>query len=344
MAPQSILIVLMGSIGDLVRGLAIAAPLRKSFPQARLTWLVEPACSPLVRDHPLIDEVLVFDRAHPASGVLNLRRELRARRFDVTLDLQRHFKSGFFSWLSRAPRRIGFHRSNAKECNWIFQTEFIAAAAESLPKLQHYLMFLRPLGAAAEGRPYFGIAEREVPEQAGQLLREVSAPFVVMVLGSSWHSKDWLLEGYQKLISYLLEHPHYHIVLCGDKSQAARAQEIMQGHADGRVVNLVGRTSLLDLGYILRKASACVGPDSGPAHIAAAVGTAHVTLFGPTSPARVAPYGSEHLSLQSAVGCAPCYRKRCPGLDRLCMRLLSAEAVWEQLQTALARQPGAQHI
>src|SRR5690606_14219230 len=111
----------------------------------------------------------------------------------------------------------------------------------------------------------------------------------------------------------------------------------LAAHFGQRVVNTIGRTTLDDLNGLLAAARACVGPDSGPAHMAAAVGTPHITLFGPTSPERTAPYGSEHLVVRSSIGCAPCYRRRCPGLGRLCMRMLSPEAVWSKLQPLLAR-------
>ena len=99
---------------------------------------------------------------------------------------------------------------------------------------------------------------------------------------------------------------------------------------------MVGKTSLLELVAVLKAATVGVGPDSGPGHLAAAGGTPYVSLFGPTAPARTAPYGSEHLVVQSGVSCAPCYKKRCPGLGRLCMRLISVEAVHKKLSEALA--------
>jgi ADP-heptose:LPS heptosyltransferase len=101
-------------------------------------------------------------------------------------------------------------------------------------------------------------------------------------------------------------------------------------------MNLVCKTSLLELVAILKAAAVGVGPDSGPGHLAAAVGTPYVSLFGPTSPKRVAPYGSEHLVVESGVSCAPCYKKECPGLEKLCMRLVTVEAVEEKLSEALA--------
>ncbi|MBN8548181.1 MAG: glycosyltransferase family 9 protein [Deltaproteobacteria bacterium] len=338
---RSILIVLMGSIGDVVRGLAIVAPIKQAYPSARITWLVEPTCSSLVREHALLDEVLVFNRKQPLRGLLKLISELRSRHFDVCLDLQRHFKSGAFSWLSGARKRIGFHRKDAKELNWIFQTDYIEQAPQDLAKILHYLSFLPALGITAGSELRFGLAEKEQSETVKQLRSTLGPAYVVFVLGSSWQSKDWLLEGYQKLVEYVLSQSSYRIALCGDQSQITRAAAIMAKQSGDRVIDLVGKTSLVDLAYILKDASACVGPDSGPAHIAAAVGTPHVTLFGPTSPARVAPFGSENLSLQSSLGCTPCYRKKCPGLDRLCMRLLSPEAAWNGLQAALARKSRA---
>jgi ADP-heptose:LPS heptosyltransferase len=187
------LVILMGSIGDVARGLTIASGLKRAFPETKLSWLVEPTCAPLVRANPLIDEVLVFERRTPLQGVIKLRGELRERSFDVTLDLQRHLKSGFFSWLSGASRRIGFHPRDSKEGNWLFQTEYIEAAPKDYSKLRHYQLFLKALGITPPSEPEF-VPAAPTTAEASALMREAGAPFVLFVLGSSWESKNWFGE------------------------------------------------------------------------------------------------------------------------------------------------------
>jgi lipopolysaccharide heptosyltransferase I len=333
MDAPSILIVLMGSLGDVVRGLALVRELRRAYPRGKITWLVEPRCEGVVRLHPDIDRVICFRREKGLRGVAALRRELRRDHFDIALDLQRHFKSGFFSWLSRAKRRIGFHRRDTHEGNWIFNNEHIEAHGEGHSKLGHYLLFLKALGIPAPlpEKIDFGL------KGAGEAPPELAAVEhgVGLVLGTSWESKEWPYQGYADLLRALIAR-RMTPVLIGTGDHALRAGRLAAECGPDKVVNLAGKTDLRALLGALRRVRVCVGPDSGPAHLAGAVGTPHITLFGPTDPRRVAPYGSEHLSLQSAVGCAPCMRRRCPGLGTVCMRLVSVTAVLEKLDEVFA--------
>jgi heptosyltransferase-1 len=324
-----VLVVLMGSIGDVTRGLGLVRPLRQALPTGKLAWLVEPMCEPLVRLMSGLDEVIVFNRPQGVRAVPALRGALRRFAPTVTLDLQRHFKSGVFTWLSGAPRRIGFHRHEAKEFNYLFQSETIEQVGEGVSKSEHYGRFLRALGISAsfDTTPLI-----DVPAAVPAL---VTSPYIAVVLGSAWQTKDWPIAGYHRLLGQILRAGRFGVVLVGDKKRRPMGAELVGAFPGASVVNLAGETTLSELVGVMRGAVAGVGPDSGPGHIAAAVGRRYVGIFGPTSPGRTAPFGSEALAVQSAVGCAPCYRKRCPGLDNLCMRLVTPEAVWEQLRIVL---------
>ena len=123
MSTRRILIVLMGAIGDVTRGLPIAVRIKRSWPDSQISWAVEPLSAPLVTGHPAIDRVVVFDRKRGIAGYRNLIAELRTESYDLVLDMQRHFKSGMTSLLSGGKVRVGFHRRNAKEFNWLFNIE-----------------------------------------------------------------------------------------------------------------------------------------------------------------------------------------------------------------------------
>src|SRR5687767_5711279 len=122
-APRKILIVLHGSIGDVTRALSLPGMLREAFPQAFLAWSVEPACYPLLQGNPAIDRILLFDRKNWWRSAAPFLAGVRAHGFDLTLDLQRLLRSGVISWWSGARRRVGFHRLDSKEGNWIFNNE-----------------------------------------------------------------------------------------------------------------------------------------------------------------------------------------------------------------------------
>lgn len=353
-----ILIVLLGALGDVVRGFAVLPSLKAEFPNVHITWLVEPKSAGIVRLHPLVDEVIEFRRPYSGSWfgrlsqslreVLLLRANLAARQFDVVLDMQRHFKSGVFSRLARARRRIGFARGDAKEGNWLLNTEHIARCDPSRSKVWHYLQFLEPLGLSVPTDVTFGLADAvgatDVPSEV-LAAKEQGARLVGVVMGSTWDSKNWTKVGYVRLCKQLLADTSvpYVVVLLGDKSQAKLAEEVKNlacgsnnsglsaidathNFAD-RIINVAGSTTLKQLLAILKVCDVAVGPDSGPGHIAAALATPYVGLFGPTTEGRVAPFGQEERVLRVPLGCAPCMQRTCPGLGNICMSLISAEMV-----------------
>jgi lipopolysaccharide heptosyltransferase II len=332
----SILIILMGSLGDVARGLSLVSHLKENLPESRITWLVEPKWVDLVKLHPRIDNVIVFNRPKGLLGVWDLYKAFDREHFDIVLDLQRHFKSGFFSWLSGAKRRIGFNRRNAKEMNWLFNNERIAYFSDDLPKLNHYLKFTESLGFPAPNSLDFGLASLDLRAKTPEPISGGKDPMIAVVMGSSWESKDWFFEGYYGLLKDLLFSEKMKLVLLGDRSQVASGQQLVRKLNAPGLINLAGQTSLSELVAILKRVAVAVGPDSGPSHVAAAVGTPYVSLFGPTSPERTAPYGSETLVVQARVDCAPCYKKQCPGLDKICMQNIRVEQVKEKILEALA--------
>jgi heptosyltransferase-1 len=339
----SILIILMGSIGDVARGLCLVSHIKNNLPGSRVTWLVEPTCSEVVCLHPRIDKMIVFNRHRRMLGIRNLYKDLSREHFDITLDLQRHLKSGFFSFLSGAKRRIGFNRRNSGEFNWIFNNEYIPYVRDELelPKLHHYLKFTEHLGLSEPAFLDFGFSCFDEKSDLPDIVAKISKPFIAVVMGSSWESKDWFFEGYYRLVKNILSSINGAVVLIGDRSQVSSATKLCQKVGSHELINLVGKTSIPELVAVLKAAAAGLGPDSGPGHLAAAVGTPYVSLFGPTSPKRAAPYKCEHLVVQYGVSCVSCYKKKCPELDRLCMRRISVESVQEKLSIALGKTTAA---
>jgi len=332
---SSILIILMGSLGDVARGLCLVSGIKAGLPFSRVTWLVEPKCRDLVEIHPGIDRVIVFDRPRGISALPGLYKHLARERFDIVLDLQRHFKSGLFSLFSGAGRRIGFHPRDSKECNRIFNNEYIPYYGEELPKWQHYLTFLNQLGIAVPDVPDFGLSEIDLTPDLPAAVARLTGPFVVVVMGSAWKSKDWVHEGYLGLIRQILASGKMQAVMVGESSQTTTSKRLCEQCTGSLPVNLVGKTSIRELLAVIQAAAAAVGPDSGPGHLAAAVGTPYVALFGPTSARRTAPCGNEHLVVDAGLGCSPCYKRICPGFGTECMRAIQVETVKENLSEAI---------
>jgi lipopolysaccharide heptosyltransferase II len=330
----SILIILMGSLGDVARGLGLVSQIKAHRPQSRITWLVEPKCADLVGQHPQIDNIVIFKRTWSVTAVWDLFQQLRKEHFDIAFDLQRHLKSGFFSLISNGQRRIGFHRKNAKEFNWIFNNEHIDYFSEKLPKLQHYFKFLDYLGFPEPVDVDFGFSELETQSHLPPTLSKLQHPLVAVLLGSRWESKDWFIDGSIQLVQRIMATGDLQVALIGGQAQAANAHKICDEITTKGVINLVGN-SLVELTAVIKQAKAAIGPDSGPGHLAAAVGTPYVTLFGPTSAKRYAPYRCEHLVVQTELECIPCNKRQCPEHTKQCMRAIDADDVMEKLSMAL---------
>ncbi|MCB0358909.1 MAG: glycosyltransferase family 9 protein [Bdellovibrionales bacterium] len=345
--PRSILIVLHGAIGDVTRALPLATRIKRHWPTVHLAWGVEPISRPLVDRHPAIDEVIVFQRSGGLRAFFAYTRELRSRRFDLVLDLQRHFKSGVTSMLSRARTRIGFHPRNAKEFNWLFNTRWISPVIHFSPKIEYYQRFGDLLGLP-ELRPLdFGLhasddEQAKVDATLDEAARDAgigdwrTCALVALIVGSTWPSRFWSVEHYATVVESLYRSRGIVSVVVGARSERAFTNEL-RSRVAVPMLDLVEQTNLRELLAVFRRVGLAIGSDSGPMHIAAATGTPVVSLWGSTSAERSAPYGSEDLRLESPIGCSPCFRRECPGLGTLCMRDLPPAAVLGMVEHVLTR-------
>lgn len=331
----SILIVLLGAIGDVVRGSAVPSEIKKQRPDTKITWLVEPASKAIAARCSAVDEVIVFERKRWLTAFCEVYKEIRARKFDVVLDMQRHSKSGLFSFLSRAPIRVGFHSKNSKEFNWLFNNRYIREIPDTVNKGLHYLAFLEAICLNTPEKPSFSLKGDPLSSELTTEITKAGKKVVGLVLGSTWETKDWPPEGYSQLIDRILSLDNTGVLLLGDLSRKELGEKLLNASNPNRVKNLAGKTTLGELVSVVSGATLCVGPDSGPGHIAAALGVPYVSIFGPTSPERTAPLGSSHLVVRSSVGCSPCYRRVCPGLNKVCMRLVTGEQVFEKVRQVL---------
>ena len=332
--PGRLLIILLGAIGDVVCGLPLAQRLRAGWPRTRILWAVEPAAASLLEGHPAIDEVMVFKRGGGLPALIAMLRSLRDSRSDVALDLQRHFKSGLFSWASGAARRVGFHWDNSREGNWFFNTETIDPVQTFTLKLTHFQRFADRLGVAPAPITFGLEATAAERQRVGALLEGAGERPAVLYVGSTWPSRQWLPKATAELCQRLRARG-MGVVMVGGPGDAAFAEAVRDAGA-GPLVNLVGRTALRDVIAVMERAAVAIGPDTGPMHIATAVGAPVVALFGATSPHRSGPWDWEETVIRGDAPCVPCYRPRCP-IGQLCMESITPAMVMERVEVALAR-------
>lgn len=324
---------LHGSIGDVTRALPLTVMLRRAFPRAFLAWSVEPSCLPLLQGNSTIDEIIVLERRRfwRTAGLFLAR--VRAGNFDLVLDLQRLFKSGFISWWSGARQRIGFHRKDSKEFNWIFNNLHIPAYGEEIPKIEHYLKFADYLGI--DRSPLEWHFNLTAGEQASikDHLSKVTEPFAALFVGTRWESKQWFPSQMSECADQLQGDYGLGVVLLGSKDDQPLAQEVV-ALSRSKLVDLAGRTTLREAIGIIQNARIAVGPDTGLMHIAAALRTPVISLWGATSPRRTGPYGYGELVLQGKAPCVPCQRRTC-SIGRVCLQSITTEQIGAKIRNVL---------
>lgn len=341
-APKRVLIVLHGSIGDVTRALPLAGMLRKAFPHAFLAWSVEPACFPLLQGNPALDEIILFDRARWWRSFGPFLSRVRAGSFDLVLDLQRLLRSGIVSWWTGARRRVGFHRRDSKEFNWVFNNLHIPPFGEEISKLEHYLKFADFLGIARSALEWHFNLTSEEQAAVDRHLSELRRGFAVLFVGTRWESKQWFPVQMSQCAERLGRDHDLDIVLLGGKDDQKLADEA-QALSGVKLTNLVGRTTLREAIGVIERAKIAIGPDTGLMHIAAALRTPVISLWGATSPQRTGPYGFAELVLQGKAPCVPCYQRQCP-IGRVCLQSISTEQIDAKIRTVLEHRQSAPAI
>jgi heptosyltransferase-1 len=327
---QSILIVKLSSIGDVVQSLPVAAALRRRFPGAYIAWAVKPAAADVVAGNPYLSETLVLGgqaarsdcRAlPPLREPQRLARALRERRFELAIDMQGLFKTALVARLSGAPARIGFR--NRQEGAFLLNNLSIVPDRRDLHAVEVYLGF-----AAAVGAPTtpveFSIAISESDERAVDGLLGDRDNLVALIPGARWLSKRWTPAKFAAVADALADGEGCTSVVVGASSDTALAAEVAAS-AKAPILDLTGKTTLKQLAALFRRCRLVVSNETGPMYIASAMGTPTVAIFGPTDAERLGPYGSVHAKVVPDLPCRPCRRRTCQPLR--CMEAIAPEPV-----------------
>jgi lipopolysaccharide heptosyltransferase I len=310
-APRAIVFVKLSAIGDVLHGVPAAVAAKRRFPQARIGWVVEGRAADVLSGHPAIDHLFRLPRGWltSARAVWSLRRQLRDFEADVAVDMQGLLKSGVAAWLTGARLRIGHASPESRECSWLFHTRSVPATAGHV--VDRNLGLLAPLGIHAQPAA-FDMPEWPVSRHRTQqwlALLRLPAPPVLLNPGAGWPSKVWAEERFAALARGLeMRHGLTSIVVWGGERERAAAERIAA--AAPRAAIVAPQTSLQDLGALARLARLFVSGDTGPLHLAAAVGAPCVGLFGPVPAARNGPYGTGHVCVEPPADLRPDWRDR----------------------------------
>lgn len=284
-------IVMMSAIGDAVHVLPVLTALKRHHPTMHVTWVLQPGPATLVRDHPDLDEIILFDRSRGWRGFAEIRRTLQTRPFDLVINLQVSFKAGLVTSFTCAPMKLGFDRARARDLNWLFTTHRIPAGPRRHVQEQ-YFEFLEWLEVPHEP-VHWGLGPWNEAERAWQrdFLARFERPIAPIVVATSKPQKDWLPERWAEVSDALYHEFNLQPVLVGARSpREVHAEGVILTRTRAKPYSSLGEGGLRGLVGIIDGAALVLTPDTGPLHMTVALDRPVVSLIGYSNPKRVGPY------------------------------------------------------
>jgi lipopolysaccharide heptosyltransferase I len=335
----------LSALGDVVRTLPSLAVLRKSFPSARIAWMVEEKSSEIISGQPELDEVIVFPRSAWTKSLISGQwwslgqeligfiKDLHQKRFDLAVDFHGILKSGLVSWMTGAGVRVGFGRGSCKEGNYLFNNLCVTLPNKRISRFDRNLRLLQGVGLDTRDhglRLHVSSGDRQY---ADSFLKKHDllgpSPLVAIHPGTSEKTryKRWFPEEYARVADGLVAERGASIIVTwgpGERETAERVQSLMRSPC---VVSCPTK-SLKQLAGIYRHCHLYIGSDTGPMHIACLMGVPVVAIYGPTDPVVNAPYdGTPSAQVRGDVPCSPCRDRNCKKLD--CLRAVGHEEVFK---------------
>lgn len=284
-------IVMMSAVGDVVHVLPLLTALKRAHPTMHVTWVLQAGPAMLVRGHPLVDEIVLFDRSKGWRGFTGIRRTLRATPFDLVINLQVYLKAGVITGFTHAPVKLGFDRARARDANWLFTTHRIPARP-----MQHvqdqYLEFAEWLEVPHEPVTW-GLGPWNETERSSQrdFLARFDRPIAPIVVATSKPQKDWLPERWAEVSDALFHDFGLQPVLVGARTpREVHSEQVILERTRSKPYSALGEGGLRGLVGIIDGAALVLTPDTGPLHLTVALDRPVVSLIGYSNPKRVGPY------------------------------------------------------
>jgi heptosyltransferase I len=367
---KRILLIKPSALGDVIHTVPVLVKLRARYPAAQIDWLLRPDIAELIRPHPALSNVVFFDRRQHArfgrswsatTGLVRSIHDLWKNHYELVIDLHGQFRSALLTLATGAPIRIGFDRplsrskraerhaggdsrlrgwSGAREGAWMVYSHRIPIPTLDIHAVDRYLWLAPFLGLDKEAPDFRLYWPSAVDERVDRLLAEhrlAGGRLAVLAPGTTWETKHWRLDGFADVARDFLSR-NYDVVLAGAPRDRVRCQMINEAYP--RTVDLSGQTTPVELAALIRRADVCVTNDSGAMHLAVALNTPVVSIFGPTSPLRIGPYHRPGAVVHVELPCSPCHLRKlreCPH-DHDCMKQVSSQMVLERVQHVLSTQ------
>lgn len=345
---RNILVNALVNLGDVVLTTSAVSLLKKAYPKARITMLVRPAVREAVENNPVIDEVLVFDYKAKENSLGKMRsmvRELRRRRFDLSVSFDRKLRPALLAWLARIPVRVGPDRvfdDKPSKVTWFYtEVVHIAHDLEQTLQMETYQEIVRGFtGLEAKAVPVMARMERENRERAEELLARLPAAEkkIALCVKGTFPLKTWPKEYFAQVVQSLAAEVDAAFFVVGAPGDRSYAEEVIAG-LGVPAENFCGETNLVDLAAVISLSDLLVTVDTGAAHIAATTGVPMVTMYGCTSPKRWHPCSENARALTAEEHCCPCSvrAEACPSWPRpACLYHITPGMVLEACRSLLS--------
>lgn len=343
---QRILIIRLSSIGDVLHATPVAKALKESYPTCHITWIVSTMSASLLLNNPYIDKVYVWSREEFDQAVkkrqLGTIRKLwhqlklfyQKNQFDIVLDVHGLFLSGMIAAYSKAPRRIGM--ANTRELNRFFMTEQAPPTA-SRHVINRYLSVLAPLHIHTNDVQMTLNLNAEQHKFADDFMKnhriDSEEKLLLINFKTTWTGKNWGNENFARLIDLLA--PDIQILLCGSKQDKEDANKIIS-LCHKPIFDAAGKTSLLELAALIHRADLVLTGDTGTLHMAIALQTPTISLWGASTPEQYGPIDqTNHIVIRSTHSCLACHKTKCAKGTDECMKAIPVETVAEKVNAIL---------
>ena len=333
MASQRILLIRLSSLGDIVLTTPVIRAVRSQFPDAHIAMLVGKQSAEVLRENPHLDEIITFDRFakdKDTGEMLRAARVLRDRKFTLAIDLQRKFRTEVLMYFSGAAERVGKGRLctvRVSEQGNKHATAhyFDLLHAVEIPAVDQKLELFLAASERADATQRFDIA--------GVTPTGLKVGFFP---GAGWKLREWMPERFAAIADRLVQHFNAEVLIFGGKKESELVHTVAN-LMDARAVPFAGNLQIRELAACIEKCDLFLTNDTGPMHIAAAVGTPTVSLFGPGNHVRFQPLGALHQTIRHDVPCSPCKQFTDKCKDNICMKKITVDEVWQSISNALAK-------
>ena len=342
--PKNILLIKLSSLGDVIHALPALHTLRRLYPKAHITWIVEEKCKDLLYNNPDLDELIVVRIRHwRRHWNLQSWREFKASlklirgRFDLVIDMQGLIKTGVIAFLTQAPRVVGFDKQDCRELpNAWFTHEKVPYMGKQVHVVDRYMGMIKALGADTVSIEFPLV----VPEAAEAHIEaywkanpELSAkPIIAIHHGVGFPTKQWPMERFAQLGDRIVKELGFNVMLTWGPGEEDAVQKLSSQMKEKHWVS--PKNTLHESIAMLKRMSLCIGCDTGPMHLSAAQGVPTVTLFGPTNPVYSRPHGSNHEVVVKLQPCSFCHKHSCPTQIE-CMTAITVDNVFSSVQKSV---------